>query len=108
MRPKYVSIEVATARGVALRWERARVRDGKWLRDVDQSICERLHALGEAPSISDAAEIIGNKSWSYLTCAGCSEYVDRGVRLGGEYEEGKIYCQTCINEAHQILNGSGQ
>lgn len=108
MRAKYVSIEVASARGIALRWERERVRDGKWLRDADQSICERLYALGDAPSISDAADIIGNKSWTYLSCAGCSEYVERAVRLGGEYEDGKFYCHTCINEAHQILNGVGQ
>lgn len=108
MRAKYVSIEVASARGIAQRWERERVRDGKWIREGDQGICENLYALGDTPSISAAADIIGNKSWTYLTCAGCSDYIDRGVRMGADYEEGKIYCSTCINEAHQIISGDAK
>ncbi len=103
MRAKYVSIEVASARGIAARWESQRVRDGKWLRDGDKDICERLHALGDTPSIKEAADIIGNQSWTYISCDGCNDYVVRGVRLG-DYE-GKTYCRTCIEEAHQILNG---
>lgn len=105
MRPKYVSIEVASARGVAQRWERERVRDGAWVRDQDKGICERLHALGDTPSIKAAADIIGNQSWTYLSCAGCHDYIERGVRMGAEYSDGHIYCAACIGEAHQILIG---
>lgn len=108
MRPKYVSIQVASAREVAARWERERVRDGAWVRDGDRAICEKLYALGSIPSIEAAADIIGNKSWTYLSCAGCSDYIERGVRMGGEYEEGKIYCSACIEEAHQVLIGEAK
>jgi hypothetical protein len=108
MRAKYVSLEVASARGIAARWERERVRDGKWVREGDEAICERLAALGSTPSISDAANIIGNKSWTYLSCAGCSEYIEIGVRMGSDYEPGKIYCAICIDEAHQTLKGVGK
>lgn len=62
---------------------------------------ERLVALGEAPSIEDVAKIVGNQSWSYLSCEGCSDYVERGVRIG-EFEA-KIYCATCIGEAALVL-----
>lgn len=108
MRTKYVSIEVASARGVAARWEHLRIRDGKWIREGDQDICERLYALGDTPSIADAAAVIGNQSWTYLSCAGCSSYTDRGVRMAADYEDGKIYCGVCIEEAHQILIGESK
>jgi hypothetical protein len=104
MRAKYVSIEVASARGVADRWFQGRFRDSVWIRDLDAGIHERLLSLGDNPSIEAASEIIGNKSWTHVSCSGCSSYVDRGVRLGESYE-GHVYCRTCIEEAHQILIG---
>lgn len=108
MRPKYVSIRVASATGVAERWAQQyqHPKDG-WRgtaqRPDGKKIYDNLIALGENPPIDKVAEIIGNKSWSYISCEGCNEYVERAVVLG-EYEP-KSYCATCINEAHQILLG---
>ncbi len=105
MRAKYVSIEVATARGIAARWRSQRCQDDKWLRDMDSVIHDRLCGLEDTASIKEASDIIGNQSWTYISCDGCSDYVERAVRLGDTYSEGKRYCATCIAEAHQVLIG---
>jgi len=105
MRPKYVSIEVASARGIAARWKSQRYRDDKWIGDMDAGIHDRLLALGESPSIKEAADIIGNQSWTYISCEGCSESVERAVMLGDQYSDGHSYCATCIAEAAQVLIG---
>lgn len=73
-----------------------------------KAIYDKLCALGDLPSLEEVAEIINNQSWSFLSCDGCNDYIKRGVRLGDEYSEGKIYCATCILEAHEILNGENQ
>ena len=109
MRAKFVNIQVATGRGVADRWaSQYRERDGAWRTCLagprtSQQIHEVLVALGDNPPIDKVAEIIGNKSWSYISCDGCSESVERAVAIG-EYDT-KAYCQTCIKEAHAILTG---
>jgi len=109
MRPKYVSIEVASARGVAERWRTQYERDnGSWLNTASGSskdVYDKLCALGQNPPIDKVAEAICNQSWSYISCDGCSDYVERAVRLSDTYSEGKRYCATCIAEAHQILIG---
>lgn len=111
MRAKHVSIEVATARGVADRWMSQYYRDGAWVPTCmgsSKEIHEKLCALGPTPAIDKVAEIIGNKSWSYISCIGCSTHVERGVRIRPEYDEGGVFCAECISEAHQILNGDGK
>ncbi len=111
MRAKHVSIEVASARGVAERWMRQYFQDGEWIptgygssKDIHKRLCD----LGPTPPIDKVAEVIGNKSWSYISCSGCSDYVERAVRIRPEYDEGGTFCLTCVNEAHQILNGDDQ
>lgn len=106
MRAKVVSIEHASGRGVAERYKSQywHARDG-WLKTVNGSSSDtynRLCALGPTPSVSDVAEVIGNKSWSYILCRGCSTHVEKAVRLGREYDE-ELFCRECISEAAQIL-----
>lgn len=111
VRAKFVAVRVASARGVAERWAQtyqhpqdgwrnaafaARKRTSKEIRDL---LCE----LGDNPPLDKVAEIIGNKSWSYISCDGCPEYVERAVAIG-EYEP-KVYCETCITEAAQAFKG---
>ncbi len=106
MRPKYVSIEVATARNVAERWRSQYGND--WPNTAlgqSKDIYDKLCDLGLNPLIEDVAKIIGNQSWSYISCDGCSDYIERAVRLGDTYSESKRYCATCIAEAHQVLIG---
>ena len=64
---------------------------------VYNSLCD----LGLNPDIKAVADIIGNKSWSYIICDGCSASVEAAVILG-EYEA-KKYCRICINEAASVL-----
>lgn len=111
MRAKYVTVAVASARNVAERWaSQYREPDGIW-RDTKlpnqktrQEIYDQLVALGDTPPIDKVADVIGNKSWSYLTCDGCSAQVERAVGIG-EYEP-KTYCATCIAEAKAALESA--
>ena len=103
MRAKYVNIQVATGRGVAQQWaSQYREKDGTWRGDDKEQIYRKLVALGDNPPIDKVAEIIGNKSWSYISCAGCPEYVERAVAIG-EYEP-KAYCAICVTEAFTVLS----
>lgn len=105
MRAKYVAVQIASARGVAARWAHQYQHPVDGWRSPDngsaKDIYDQLIALGPNPSIEKVAEIIGNKSWSYITCEGCSDRVERAVAIG-EYEP-KAYCETCIAEAAQAL-----
>jgi len=104
MRAKYVTIVRASARGVAERWHEQYGRGGEWRNTVSGSskdTYDRLVALGENPSIADAAKVIGNKSWTYISCNGCNDDVERAVQIG-EYE-GKTFCQVCVREAAAAL-----
>lgn len=109
MRPKYVSIRMATAAGVAERWAQQyqHPKDG-WRGSAHhpdgKKVYEALIALGPNPPLDKVAEIIGNQSWSYISCDGCSDYVERAVALG-EYEP-KAYCATCISEAWQVMGSA--
>ena len=104
MRAKYVNIQVATARGVAERY-RQQYPAGDTRRplgrDTDE-VYQQLLALGDNAPIDKVAEIIGNQSWSYISCDGCRDYVDRAVAIG-EYET-KAYCAICITEAFTALS----
>ena len=105
---KRISISVASARGVADRW-RASYYDkrGQWGNTVSGSseiVYDKLCALGPNPDIAKVAEIIGNKSWSYLTCSGCGEYVVTAVSFGHDYENCEVLlCEQCIKDATTAL-----
>jgi len=104
MRPRYVSIRVAIAAGVAERWYSQYGKD--WPNTAfgqSKNVYDKLCELGPNPPIDKVAKIIGNKSWSYISCEGCNESVERAVLLG-KYDP-KPYCALCIEEAHQILVG---
>lgn len=103
MRAKYVRICHASARGVAERWREQYGRDG-WPNTVSGSskeTYEKLCGLGTNPTIEAVDAIISNKSWTHLSCDGCSEYVLAAIELG-EYET-HTFCFTCIREAMAII-----
>lgn len=105
MRAKYVVIVTASARGVAERWKSQYYdRNGAWITTANgpsDKLYNQLCALGPSPDIEAVATILGNKSWTHLTCGGCSESVMKAVRIG-EYD-GKVYCAECISEASEAL-----
>lgn len=98
-------IITASGRGVAERWlsQYRNKCDGRWPRIVSGSaeeIYNRLLDLGDTPSIKEVADVIGNKSWSYISCDGCGEYVEVAVEIG---VEGETYCRNCIAGAHEAF-----
>lgn len=113
LRAKYVSLKIGTACGVADRWRASYFVDhgnqwregalagGKTAKQIYDALCK----LGEHPTLATVAEVIGNKSWSYISCDGCNEHVERAVIIGdGEYSDRKCFCRTCLREALAVLD----
>lgn len=99
-----VKISVASARGVADRW-RETYRDkttGKWGTTVSgdsEKVYKALCKLGHKPDIEQVAGIIGNKTWSFLTCSGCNEYITRGADFGSDYSDNQVLlCEPCLKD----------
>ncbi len=94
------SIEIASAANVAERWRSQYQRDGKWTRTASgdsEEIYNALCDLGRNPDIAAVATIIGNKSWSYLSCDGCDKYVTHAVKLNHGYsEKDHLLCRNCL------------
>ena len=110
---KRISISVANARGVADRWRASYYdKNGKWGNTVSGSaekVYDKLCALGHNPDIEKVAEIIGNKSWSHLTCIGCGEYVVKAVSFGEDYDSRAVLlCEPCVNDAAQAMKGAAK
>jgi hypothetical protein len=108
MRAKYVDVRFASGRGVAARWHSQYCDGGKWRMTPtsvkgrsSEQVYNDLCALGENPDIDKVAEIIGNKSWTHISCDGCPDYVERAISIG-EHEP-KAYCPTCLREAYAVL-----
>jgi len=102
---RVVRVVVATARGVAARWfDQNFVRHGNNWYSSDRKVTHaQLLALGDNPPIDKAAEVIGNKSWTYILCKGCSEYVERAVKIGDGYDPEIVLCQACLDEGARAI-----
>jgi hypothetical protein len=104
-----VSISVASGRDVAERWRyQYYERKGReWSSTVNgpaKNKYDALCALGPNPDIDKVAEIIGNKSWTHLTCNACNDYVVRAVSFGADYSDREILlCSDCIGQAAMVL-----
>lgn len=106
-RLKYVTLQVATGRGVAESWRKQYCKDGVWTKTAygdSGAVYAKLCDLGPNPPIDKVADAIGNQSWSYIFCEGCGDYVEKAAALG-EYET-KAYCETCLKEALSALSGA--
>lgn len=103
----FISIQHASSINVAEHWRSQYQKDGRWLHteSVDrEAVYNRLLALGPMPDIEKSAEIIGSKSWSFIKCDGCAEYVVIAVAIGED--EPKSYCGICIREAAAAMVGA--
>jgi len=73
-------------------------------------VAEALDALNkETASIQDVEAIIGNGSWTRLTCDECSSEVDAVIRMGQEpdYESSTaLLCFSCVKKAAEMINRS--
>lgn len=78
---------------ISQRWEDQYPRD-KYAGTDKAAIGDKLIAAGPTATSAEIAAIIGNKSWSYFTCAECDQYVERGVSISRDYEPLTI-CVSC-------------
>ncbi len=105
-----VKVQVASARGVAERWRAQYQRDGKWTRTVtgdSEVVYNKMCDLGENPDIAKIADAIGNKSWSYISCAACAEYVTRAADLTPPYTDNAILiCRPCLEDAIRAMDAA--
>ena len=90
----FVRAKYANASGVAGKWYGQYFRAEKWFDEDKKAIHQKLLALGRTPSLSAVAEIIGNKSWSYLNCSGCGDYHEVLVAIGGDDEH--LFCKQLL------------
>jgi len=110
MRPKFVRLATQPLSTVAERWKRQyyETADMIWKRyqcsigSSSKEIYDKLVALGDNPTWQDINAIIGNLSWTHVSCDGCSEYVLVAVSIG-EYDSKNKYCPTCVAEAAALL-----
>ena len=102
MRAKYVRlIEPPDVKNIAARWNEH--YEGKYhIYAHAKSTHENLLALGDNPTAEEINRVIGNKSWTTLTCSGCLD--DGTVMVAiGEFSDNH-YCNRCLSEAMEILN----
>lgn len=118
-RPQFVSLTRGTAVGAAHRWQQQYLSaSGEDWRDrvlnvrgreptTAGKIYDQLLALGDCATSEQVAEVIGNKSWSFVRCDSCSDEVEATVRLGDAYDtSARNYCRVCIWEAVDLFGGN--
>ena len=88
----------------------------KWRKQYDPSSeaavinkWKQLDALDKDPaSVDDVARIIGNKSWTRITCHECKNDVSEAVEVGEppDYESNTaVICRSCMTKAVTLLQG---
>lgn len=62
----------------------------------------------ETATPNDVANIIGNKSWSHVSCSECGDYGDRGVQFGdfGDYSDSVTVCPSCLRAAAALATAA--
>lgn len=102
-----VKVTFASGRGVAERWRSQYQRDGVWTRVVSgdsEKIYNALCDLGHNADPAKVAEIIGNQSWSHLSCSACGDYVLRAVDFGCEHSDhGVMLCEPCVKDGASVI-----
>lgn len=85
------------------RWRAQYYQNSEWYSyGSDKEVkYNNLVALGDNPSPNDVNEVIGNISWTNITCSECKESVDSVVELGevGYDTEYGYACKDCLTKA---------
>lgn len=100
-----ITIAIASGKGVAERWSRQYGDDWRSVVGIDgressKEIYELLCGLGSDPDMDKVDRIIGNKSWTRVTCASCGDAVDRAAEFG--YDTVKV-CADCMRAALRAM-----
>lgn len=90
------------------RWKAQYYKNGEWYTycgDDREITYNNLVALGDNPSPDDVNEVIGNNSWTNITCSECKESVDSVVELGEVgYDTEYVYvCKDCLTKALELI-----
>lgn len=91
---RIVTIRRASTRGVVERWSRQYPADKGVGGHHDTT--RKLAAMPLTATPNELAAVIGNKSWTHLSCAGCRDYADVAVQVGDS--DGALLCLDCISE----------
>lgn len=101
----YVTTKREVIRGVPDQW---RAQYAGWPADSEKAaITLALDALdAETCSAEDVELIIGNSSWTSLTCTCCGASADVLIHIGDEPDYDAIYqdlCRACVIKAASML-----
>lgn len=93
---------------VARRWRETYFSNGEWKYDSGKSdIYKKLATLlKDKATAKEVNDIIGNESWTRITCNECRKDTDWVMRLGEEpdYEsETACLCKSCIQKAASLM-----
>jgi len=91
--------------GVCLRWKIQYFANGEWkYGNNKEDIYNNLVSLGDDKTEQDIEKVIGNNSWTRLSCDICNNDVDRVVTT--DFSEYSHYmCLNCASKAVGILLG---
>lgn len=81
--------------------------------DTARQISERLHKLNlKKVKASTVNKVIGNDSWTRVTCEECEKDVGQAVVLYGIWGSGSDsaieICESCLNLAKRVIQGKVQ
>jgi len=63
-----------------------------------REILEQLRALGQHPLPAQVDAVIGNVSWTRITCNSCAQEVCRAVAIDMTYHEYPTHvCENCVS-----------
>ena len=90
----------------AERWLKTYCPSGAWLYgERKQLIHQKLLSLDGEPKAEDVDSVIGNKSWTDLTCHCCNKSVDAVVSFKYCVDNVAYVCNHCSSEMVKIFRG---
>ncbi len=78
--------------------------------DEQLAISKRLRAMNlDKVKASTVDKVIGNNSWTKLTCSQCNARVQAAVMLYGIGDDAPLeVCESCLNLAKRVIQGKVQ
>lgn len=95
-----------TANNVTARWKK-QYKNPMYASSDKSDILTKLQALEDTPDPDQIDVIIGNKSWTRVTCHECDTEISPVIELGQEpnYDSyTACICLSCLTKAIKILN----
>lgn len=91
--------------GICDRWLSQYYYLGAWKYGKDkEQIYHNLAKLGDKKTEESIAKVIGNGSWTHLTCDECAAEVDSVLIFLEDWDSPVQICKSCIDKASMILS----